>query len=60
MGQCGQTVAFQAGTYKKAELPCPRAKKQKNCPLRTKWLSKYTNMDNGQREFVWWPEGIKR
>jgi hypothetical protein len=50
MGQCGKTVAFKQEHGKKAELPCPDAKQQKNCPLRD-LLSKYTNMDNGQREF---------
>jgi hypothetical protein len=39
MGQCGQTVAFQAGTYQETGT-CPRAKQS------------VTNMDNGQR--IWW------
>jgi hypothetical protein len=45
---------------KKAELPCPRCRNNW-CPLRTKALSKFTNMDIGQREFGGWlPVGIKK
>jgi hypothetical protein len=35
MGQCGKQWLFKQEHGKKAELPCPDAKQQKNCPLRT-------------------------
>ena len=47
---------------KKAELPCPRGTKEKPLTDDDKlWLSKYTNMDAGQREFGGWKTtGINR
>jgi hypothetical protein len=53
---------FKQEHGKKAELPCPRAKQGEELSAEDKtWLSKYTNMDNGQKEFGGWlPEGIKK
>jgi hypothetical protein len=49
-GTVWQNSGFQAGTWQESRAHAPVRNKQKNCPLRD-LLSKYTNMDNGQREF---------
>jgi hypothetical protein len=52
MGRVEQTVAFQAGTWQESRA-CPDAKTGEELSAEDKtWLSKYTNMDNGQR--IWW------
>jgi hypothetical protein len=61
MGQCGTNSGFQAGTWQESRASMPPMQKQLKCPLRTNLLSKFTNMDIGQREFGGWlPVGINK
>jgi hypothetical protein len=51
MGRVGKT-AFQAGTWQKPSFHAPCETGEVSAEDKT-WLSKYTNMDNGQRG-IWW------